>query len=407
MKYLRSARLTLASFCLLSISSTLSAQEATTAGATTAAPPEFIYLADAFNGHISGFHLLSDGALAATPGSPYSVAVNPPITEAPLSLAYIAPFLVAANSDPNSRTGMTVFKVNQATGALTHVAQPGPQTTFVDWEVLAADPHHRLVFAVGEDNSASQSNGLATFRLTTTGVLQRVAPLIERGPQSGTLALDPLGRFLYMLHAGQVWVWSRKLDGTLGAQVSGSPFKVGTPPVFSSPSSTDPCFDADSQPIIAVHPNGHVIYTSCNQGQIVTASLVSSTGRISPLSSVALHTSLDRISALAVDRAGTLMFGTMEQRHEVVTFALSSSGRPSLKSVAAAGARPNGVAVDPAMHHLFVTNGSSLIFKGDLVSGSSNMSFYVLSSGGTATQSSQSPVSTGADPRWPVIVIGQ
>ncbi len=348
---------------------------------------------------------MANGTLAPTPGSPYTLAVNAPITATPLSLAYIAPFLVAANSDPDSKTGMTVFKVNQQTGALTHVPQPGPQTTFVDWEIVVADPLKHLVFAMGEDNSAAQQNGLATFRLTSTGIMQRIGVPIQKGPPVGSIALDPFGRFLYLLSDSQVFVWKRNAGGTLGAQVSGSPFKVGVPPIFTDPSTPDPCLFASEDATIASHPNGHFIYTACNRGQQVTVSAVSSSGRITPAGAVLLHNGFDRVSSLSVNHAGTILYGTEERRNAVLTFAIVANGKLTLRGNNAAGLRPNSVAADPQQKHLFVTNGSSNIFKGNFVPGSNNLSYYSLQ-GTVATQSKASPVSTGGSPRSVTVVIG-
>lgn len=393
------------SISLLFFSASLVAQEDVSNATTTTSSPEFIYVSDAFSSQISGFHLAANGTLVPTPGSPYGVSVNPPISLGSLSLAYIAPFLVAANSDPDAKTGMTVFKVNQQTGALTPVAQPGPQTTFVDWEFVAADPQKRIVYAMGEDNGdPTQPNGLATFRLTTEGIMERVGVPIKTGPSEGAIAIDPLGRFVYVLSSSQVFVWKRNADGTLGTQVSGSPFKVGLPPVLTSP-TPNPCFSANVQPTLAVHPNGRFVYSSCNQGQQLTVSVVSSTGKITPAGSIPLRSSLDRLSSLFVNKAGTVLYGTEEQRNLVLTFAISSNGKPVLRAENAAGSRPNGVAEDTLEKHLFVSNGSSNIFKGNFVPGSNNLSYYS-SSGTLATQSKESPVSTGTAPRSVTIVVG-
>lgn len=378
----------------------------TAATTTTTTNHQFIYVADALSSEISGFQLLANGTLAPVPGSPFLVQSQPPVTVGPDSLAYIPPYLIAAGSNPNTPTSLTVFHVNPTTGSLTLVPASSGATAFMDWEFLVGDASKRVIYAVGENNSSTtQSNGISAFRVTTSGAIQQIGPKIVTGsPLQAALALDPLGRFLYAFNPGKVWVFKRNSDGTLGPQVAGSPFKVGTPITFTSPSTPDPCFFAAEQPTIAAHPGGHFIYTSCNRGTLITVSAVSSTGQLTPAGSLPIASTQDRLSALFVNKVGTLLFATQEERNEVLTFALVN-GHPVFSSRAAAGTRPNGVAASPGSVHLYVSNGSSNIFKLDFVSGSDNLSYYTLSSTGRATQSTHSPISTGAAPRSVTVVI--
>jgi 6-phosphogluconolactonase (cycloisomerase 2 family) len=402
----RHVGLTLCCTLFLLPSAMLNAQQSSASAAATTTGHQFVYVADASSGEISGFQVLSNGTLAPVAGSPFTVPSQPPIDIGPLSIVYIAPYLVASGSNPHTPSSLTVFHVNQQTGSLTEVPAFADAQTFMDWEGMTADVSRHVIYASGEDNDSNNNtfNGIAVFKLLTNGSIQRLGPKIVPGsPASSALALDPLGHFLYAFNSGKVFVFKRNADGTLGSQVAGSPFTVGAPITFTSPSSSDPCFFQTEQPTIAVHPSGHFIYTSCNKGTEVTVSAVSSTGRLTPAGSVLLHNSLDRLSALFVNHAGTLLFATQEQRNEVLTFKLIN-GHPVFASEAAAGLRPNGVVASPGSVHLFVSNGSSNIFKGNFVPGSNNLSFYSLSSSGKATQSSHSPVSTGAAPRSVVMV---
>lgn len=82
----------------------------------------------------------------------------------------------------------------------------------------------------------------------------------------------------------------------------------------------------------------------------------------------------------------------------------STTGQLTLASTTKAGTRPNSVAAGPNGTYLYVTNGSSNIYKNDYCQGSDNLSFYAISLTGHLTPVSGSPVATGRGPRGVIAV---
>jgi hypothetical protein len=161
----------------------------------------FAYVADAISSQLSGFSVAGDGTLSPVPGSPYTLPAEFPVTVTPTSLAYIPPYLVVGGANPNTSTGISVFKVDATTGALTIVPNGPPLNTFIDYQLIAADPQNHVVYAIGENNNAKQQAGLSSFRLAKSGRLTQIGPTIYPGsPSSGALAVDPLGRYLYVCY---------------------------------------------------------------------------------------------------------------------------------------------------------------------------------------------------------------
>jgi hypothetical protein len=76
------------------------------------APATFVYTADGVSSQVSGFSVAGSGTLTPVPGSPYTLPAEFPVTVTPTSLAYIAPYLVVDAANPNTATGMSVFKVD-------------------------------------------------------------------------------------------------------------------------------------------------------------------------------------------------------------------------------------------------------------------------------------------------------
>jgi 6-phosphogluconolactonase (cycloisomerase 2 family) len=275
--------------------------------------------------------------------------------------------------------------------------------------MMVGNPQTRMVYAIGENNSAQQQTGLSTFRLTTGGKLKQVGPTIYSGnPRQGSLDLDPLGRYLYVFDLSSsksLYVININADGTLGTQVTGSPFAVGSRMTFTGPDDPNACFFASADQVLVANPNGKNLYISCTAGRQLTELGVSSTGKVSVKRSVPLASSLDFLSSLAVDAAGKFLFGTEENRNSVVVFSLNpTNGAPTEVSVTPAGTRPNSVASNPNDSSLYVTNGSSNVYKGNFVAGSDNLSYYSLGSDGSLTQPTGSPIATGQGPRSVIVV---
>ncbi|PYY20120.1 MAG: hypothetical protein DMG60_01315 [Acidobacteria bacterium] len=110
------------------------------------------------------------------------------------------------------------------------------------------------------------------------------------------------------------------------------------------------------------------------------------------------------LSSLALSHDGSVLFGTQEERNQVLSFTIDrSSGMPTLASTTPAGTRPNSAAVDVSNRFVYVTNGSSNISKNNDHEGSANLSEYTVTPAGIMTQLPGSPIATGAAPKAVVV----
>ena len=369
----------------------------------------FVYTADGISSEVSGFSAGIDGTLTPVPGSPYSVPGEFPVSVAPTSLAYMRPYLVVAGANAETSTGISVFKLDSSTGALTSIPNGPPLTTFVDYGFIVGDNRNHMVYAIGENNDAPQQLGLSSFKLSASGKLKQIGPIIYPGsPTQGPLALDPLGRFLYVLDiypGGGLYVYRINTDGTLGNQVPGSPFVVGDPMTINGPDDPNACVFWSADQTLVTSPNGKYLYISCTDGRQVTQLGVSPRGKVAVKNYIPLTDTGNVLSSLAIDKSGKFLFGTEENQNSVLAFSLDpSTGVPTQVDSSAAGTRPNSVVASPNDSYLYVTNGSSNVYKGNNYPGSDNLSYYSLSPSGSLTPVPGSPIVTGQGPRSVVAI---
>ncbi len=207
-------------------------------------------------------------------------------------------------------------------------------------------------FAVGSDGSLSL---LAT-------------PFIAAGVKPNSLALDPLGRYLYVANEGNsVSQYRIGADGQLTALLPDANVG-GTLPTG-----------------IAVDPSGRFVYVSDDGGSVAQFSIASD-GRLVALGSVAAG---NGPAAVAVDPAGRYVYvanddGTVSQ------FAIALDGRlQALAGVVAAGANPTGISIDPQGRAVYVTNSGLL---------SNNVSQYERAGNGMLSPFASASVAAGNAP---------
>jgi 6-phosphogluconolactonase len=177
---------------------------------------KFLYVGNNVSGDVGAFRIGPSGELTLVPGQPFQVG--------------LAVFNMAA--DPAGRFlfvsgfGLTVFRIDSSTGALSQV----PNSPFPDCcgVVLATDPTGRFLYVANE-----QSETISVYAVDpSSGNLAPVAgsPFFA-GPRPLSLGVDPQGRFLFAGNAfGLVSAFA--VDSITGglAPVPGSPFPSGRQP---------------------------------------------------------------------------------------------------------------------------------------------------------------------------------
>ena len=324
---------------------------------TTPTPPttsHFAYVSNSDSSNITAYKMDSaSGALTAIAGSPFGGV------DAPLGLALSADLLAVGNLNGG---GISVFRVNNTSGAITAVAgspfpttgggfparslfhpsgkflytglmlnatsdisgfsvdsasgsltplarSPFPGQTFGGGggvESLAINPAGTLLYASGF------FMGITGYAVdTTSGELTQLAgsPFISTGTFfNSTLVVHPSGKFLYTadFDVDGVRVFPIDSDGSLGAEIAGSPFLSGT-------GARD----------IALDPSGRFAYVINDGDTNVTAFSVNTTsGELTLVGNV--DTGISPFS-LTVDSSGKFLYVTNQTDGNVSAYTINSA----------------------------------------------------------------------------------
>jgi 6-phosphogluconolactonase (cycloisomerase 2 family) len=190
------------------------------------------YIANAGDGTISAFEVNQTNSgfiLPAVLGSPYTTGTTPSaVTINPLgTLAFVA------NAITND---VSVYTIDQATGALTVVQNPGPppSNSFpagTNPNAVTLNPAGTFAFVA----NATSANVSVYAVNQLTGVLTQVAgsPFLTGGIQAQRVTLDPTGQFAFVSNLGSdsIAVFSiNQVTGVL-TPAAGSPFAAGDQPL--------------------------------------------------------------------------------------------------------------------------------------------------------------------------------
>lgn len=374
---------------------------------------ENLYIDDSLDLGVTAYKIDVNSGTLTSLSNPTVPSPGAPFMVGPITLAAARGFLYAPGVDPNNASGITTYSIDSSTGAITLVPTMwnGPANQTFSFAYVVADSTLSVIYAAGSfnmplPNGSSGGTVLAALSVGADGGLTMLPGSLQNGV-SGSLSLDPAGRFLYLYTSqSQLFVFSRNADGSIGPQVSGSPFTVGPTPNFPSPFGVlNACFFSDVQPDLALSPSGNFMYLSCTIDAEIKVFSVASSGTLTPVQSVAMPDATSEISSLTLDPSGKFLIGTQEEKNQVVVWSVDAgSGKVAQAATAAAGMRPNWSVVEANGKFVYVSNGSSNIFKANLFPGSDNLSAYQLGSNGALTPLAGLPVATGHGPRGLVVV---
>jgi 6-phosphogluconolactonase (cycloisomerase 2 family) len=364
---------------------------------------QYVYVGDSDKLQIDGFKVNSDGMLTAVPGSPFQMSgQGESYQTAGNTLAVVGQFLFTNATTASS--GISGFKIDPATGSLSPVNTSS--STGGTWFLLAGNSQQNVLFASGDVVTASGGsgsaaiNGIVAYSVNSDGSLKPISTVTMQNnqPIAGAIAFDNQSRFLYSWSSGEIYVFSLN-GGSIGSQVSGSPFKISTAYQPTSPNDPNACFGANEKPILASDPaGGRFLYASCDANAQVDEIAVSSSGQLTVVGTVSSPGPSSELSSLIMSNDGSLLFGTEEEANSVISFRVDrSTGQLSLAGTVTAGTRPNQAAGDASNHYLSVTNGSSNLSKNDYYPGSNNLSQCAVNAG-VMTPLPDSPKTVGSRP---------
>jgi 6-phosphogluconolactonase len=190
----------------------------------------FVYVANEFSNNVSAYRVGANGVLTPVAGSPFPAGSS-------VAVGLFGRFVYVANSgsNPAFNGSVSAYRIG-VDGALTPVAG-SPFLAGIEPDSVAVDLLGRFV-CVANDGKFPASNGsVSAYRTGANGFLTPVpgspftAGFTARS-QPSSVAMDPLGRFVYVANYGAslVSVYRIGANGAL-TPVAGSPFPTGTGPI--------------------------------------------------------------------------------------------------------------------------------------------------------------------------------
>lgn len=335
---------------------------------SVAARPDgkFLYVANYGANTVSAFAIdAATGALTAlgavgTGSNPNSITLDP-----------AGKFAYVANRSSNT---VSAYRIDAGTGALTAIdANPaivGQQdfATGINPEMIAVDPRGKFAYVVN-----SGGNTVSAFAIdATSGALTGVGAAVPTGTAPHFVTVDPSGRNVYAVGAGGLSTYTIDASGALSLTsvkaTGGAPFSV------------------------KVDPSGKFIYVADYSGDmLLTFSRNASTGEPTRIASQTARdgsTDIAMVSGKAAVRYRARFAQVANSSSDDASaYSLdATSGAPTLQGTLAAGNTPRDVAMDPSSRFAYVANEAD-----------DTLSFYTIDSiSGALT--AQGPVATGDRP---------
>jgi 6-phosphogluconolactonase (cycloisomerase 2 family) len=190
---------------------------------------KFLLVANSASKNTSVFGVdVTTAVLTAVPGSPFTALAN----ENRLVADPSSQFVYALSSTPAQIDG---YSFNSTSGALAALAGFPVSLNSSGESGLAITPNGAFLYA-----SNPNTNQITSFTVATSGALTALATTSPIKGSPVFLTFDSSGRFLFAINTsggstggGSVSVFSVSSVGAL-AEVSGSPFGVGTTPVSAA-----------------------------------------------------------------------------------------------------------------------------------------------------------------------------
>jgi 6-phosphogluconolactonase (cycloisomerase 2 family) len=199
----------------------------------------FVYVSNTGEGTVSAFRVdQTNGALIANvPNAPFAAGGGPqPVTLHPSKL-----FAYVANAGSSN---LSAYLVNTVTGVLTPITNPDPVAPDPNFFGAGSIPQQVTIDPSGKFALVANagSNNVSVYAINQIdGRLAEVtgSPFPSEG-LSQRVIVDPTGKFVFVPNAGTHNVSAYQLNSTTGflTPVAGSPFPAGTSPLFATTAGT-------------------------------------------------------------------------------------------------------------------------------------------------------------------------
>ncbi len=237
-------------------------------------------------------------------------------------------FAYVANSNSFN---VSVYSINQTTGALTEVGAPIAAGMYP--ESIAVDPSGKFAYVV----NAGLSNTVLVYTINqTTGALT-AGTAVATGTTPVSIAVDPSGKFAYVANYNSNNVSVYTINPTTGALTAGTAVATGTTPVS-----------------IAVDPSGKFAYVAnYNSNNVSVYTINPTTGALTAGTAVATGTTP---VSIAVDPSGRFAYVANHGSNNVSVYTINqTTGALTTVGTSATGVLyPNSIAVDPSGKFAYV-----------------------------------------------------
>jgi 6-phosphogluconolactonase (cycloisomerase 2 family) len=288
----------------------------------------------------------------------------------------------------------TVTVFNPAPGggssnSLTFTITPGA----VDPQAIAVDPTGTLAYVMNGGCQGGVGGYVSMYTINpTTGALASIGPPVSSlgyGVYSGSVAIDPLSKFVFVTNSGDVFDYGDDADGSVTTYTLDA-----TTGALTSTGTINGNFPSS----VVVDPSGKFAYVvnggSGGPSNVAMYAINAATGALTSIGTVAAGT--DSVS-VTVDPSGKFAYVANENFGSPGSVSMytinATTGALTSVGTIASGTGPVSVAVDPSSKFTYVTNSNS----NDLSMYTINSTTGALTSVGTVATGTE-PVSVAVDP---------
>ncbi|OIN94314.1 MAG: hypothetical protein AUJ20_01115 [Comamonadaceae bacterium CG1_02_60_18] len=301
----------------------LTAGTAVTAGSTpvsVAVHPngKTLYVANSGSNNVSVFSIdQATGALTA--GTPVAAGAAPSY----IRVSADGKFVYVTNKTANT---VSIYSVDAVTGALTDtglLGYTGPTPSSI-----ALDPTGKFAYVTNQAGTTG-GNSVRTYTVdAASGALTTVAqPVVRNAPRAS--AVDPAGKYLYVLASGYASLTPYAIDQTNGTLTAGNDVFTGSQPYS-----------------MALSPNGNFAYVpSYASGNVSVYSVDMTTGALTSGTSATAGTNP---SSVVVSPDNKFAYVTNFGSNNVSVYSIDqTSGVLTAGTTASSGGNPKAIAITP------------------------------------------------------------
>ncbi len=302
---------------------------------------------------------------------------------------------------------VTVFNPGPGGGtsnSLTFTITPGA----VNPLSIALDPAGNFAYVMNGGCGGGVGGYVSMYTINpTTGALASVGPPVwtygyGASPGSGSVAVAPSGKFVYVTNSGDYWDYGDDADGSVAMYTINATTGALTSTGTRNGNCPGSCFPSS----MVVDPSGKFAYVASGgfvasgggplPSNVGIYTVNATSGALTSIGTIEIAAATDTVS-VAVDPSGKFAYvvnGTVGSAGNVSMYAINATtGALASIGTIAAGTDPVFVAVDPSGKFAYVTN-----------SGSNDVSMYTIDATSGALTSTGTigagtdPVSAAVDP---------